>query len=270
MSPTDTASLHMVQLYLDPRRLAQLCKMLHLNLAQTDTNYLIHCALGELFGDCAPKPFYVDDDPRAVQDTVRRHPNGFVRVLGYTDVDHDDLKHEAQLSPNPTIANLYDSDRIDSHAMPSSFREGRTLEFELRACPVVRKSSAGTGTNHLGQKKSWHEGQALDAYLSAQWTSDEKLDRAAVYRDWLNRQFDLRGGADLDVDSVAMTRFSIERMTRRTHGTDRKARTFQAPDVTLTGRLTVTDSPAFVNLLASGIGRQKSFGYGMLKVRRAS
>jgi len=39
--------------------------------------------------------------------------------------------------------------------------------------------------------------------------------------------------------------------------------------VTLTGTLRVTDSDAFLALLRSGIGRHKSFGYGMLKVRRA-
>jgi len=46
-------------------------------------------------------------------------------------------------------------------------------------------------------------------------------------------------------------------------------KTMKRPDVTLTGTLTVTDSDAFGTLLRSGIGRHKSFGYGMLKVRRA-
>ena len=69
-----------------------------------------------------------------------------------------------------------------------------------------------------------------------------------------------------------MTRFSIERMTRRVpkNGSgERKADTIKRPDVTLTGTLQVTDSSAFVDLLRSGLGRHKSFGYGMLKVRRA-
>jgi CRISPR system Cascade subunit CasE len=72
----------------------------------------------------------------------------------------------------------------------------------------------------------------------------------------------------VDPDAIAMTRFSIERMTRRT-GPDRTASAIKRPDVTITGRLQVTDSRAFADLLRSGIGRHKSFGYGMLKVRRA-
>ncbi len=57
MPTVDTSTFHMVQLYLDPRRLVQLGKMQGLPLARTDTNYLVHCALGELFGEVAPKPF---------------------------------------------------------------------------------------------------------------------------------------------------------------------------------------------------------------------
>ena len=265
MPDLDTSTFHMVQLYLDPRRLVQLGKMQGLPLARTDTNYLVHCALGELFGDAAPKPFFVDDDPRTVEDTANHHGDRYVRVLGYADEDADALRHEAKLSPNPTIGNLFDPDRLDAHEMPASFREGRRLQFELRACPVVRKASADPNGDR------WSEGDELDAFLSEAWENpDTTLEREQVYRDWLERQFDIRGGAE--PQSIGMTRFSIERMTRRTHGGangDRSVRTIQRPDVTLTGTLTVTDADAFVALLRSGIGRHKSFGYGMLKVRRA-
>ena len=265
MEAVDTSTFHMVQLYLDPRRLVQLGKMQGLPLAQTDTNYLVHCALGELFGDAAPKPFFVDDDPRTVADTANHHGDRYLRVLGYADVPDDTLHHEAKLSPNPTIGNLFDEERLDSHEMPSSFREGRRLQFELRACPVVRKASAGEGPD--GQ--TWREGQELDAFLSEAWENpEEDLSREGVYRKWLDDQFDNRGGAEVDRDSIAMTRFSIERMTRR-NGPDHTPDTIKRPDVTLTGTLQVIDSSAFVDLLRSGLGRHKSFGYGMLKVRRA-
>jgi CRISPR system Cascade subunit CasE len=263
MPDLDTSTFHMVQLYLDPRRLVQLGKMQGLPLAKTDTNYLVHCALGELFGDAAPKPFFVDDDPRTVQDTAHHHGDRYVRVLGYSDVDDDTLRNEAKLSPNPTIANLYDADRLDAHEMPASFREGRRLQFELRACPVLRKASAGEGP----EGQTWNAGDELDAFLSEAWENpDTTLDREAVYREWLTRQCEIRGGAE--PQSIGMTRFSIERMTRR-NGPDHTPDTIKRPDVTLTGTLTVTDADAFVDLLRSGIGRHKSFGYGMLKVRRA-
>jgi len=144
-----------------------------------------------------------------------------------------------------------------------------TLQFELRACPVVRKASAGEGVNQNGETRTWDEGDELDAFLAEAWTRpEEDLSREEVYREWLARQFDVRGGAQVDPDAIAMTRFSIERMTRR-NGPDRTPDILKRPDVTLTGTLQVTDSSAFVDLLRSGLGRHKSFGYGMLKVRRA-
>jgi CRISPR system Cascade subunit CasE len=53
----------------------------------------------------------------------------------------------------------------------------------------------------------------------------------------------------------------------RRRGADRKPKVLKRPDVTLTGHLRVTDGEAFMKLLASGIGRHKSFGFGMLKIR---
>ncbi len=266
-----TPDFYMVQLGLDARGLVTLGKMLHLPLAQTDTNYLVHCALGELFGDDAPKPFFVDDDPRTVAETAEesgRH----VRVLGYTSADGEALHEAAKLGASPTVYDVCNWDRVAAKPMPELFSEGTTLRFELRACPVVRKSSAGSGEAQNGETRSWDAGEELDAFLSRAWENpDEDLSREDVYRDWLVRQCEIRGGAEVEGGSVGMTRFSIERMTRRVSANgngERTAHTLKRPDVTLTGRLTVTDSDAFRDLLRRGLGRHKAFGYGMLKVRR--
>ena len=253
--------LHMVQLGLDAKGLTTLGKMLHLPLAQTDTGYLVHCALGELFQDDAPQPYSVENESQ----------NGRqVRVLGYTNVDADALKTNAQLDASPTVYEICEWDRLAAKPMPETFSDGMPLQFELRACPVVRKASAGEGVNQNGDIRTWEEGDELDAFLAEAWMRPEEddLSREQVYREWLARQFEIRGGAEVDPEAIAMTRFSIERMTRR-NGPDRTPDTIKRPDVTLTGTLEVTDSSAFIDLLRSGLGRHKSFGYGMLKVRRA-
>ena len=257
------SNFHMVQLGLDAKGLTTLGKMLHLPLDRTDTGYLVHCALGELFQDDAPQPFSIENDSQ----NGRR-----VRVLGYTGADAETLQANAQLDASPTVYEICDWDRCAAKPMPETFPEGMALQFELRACPVVRKASAGEGVNQNGETRTWDEGDELDAFLAEAWTrpEDEELSREQVYRDWLRRQFEIRGGAE--PESIAMTRFSIERMTRRVQENgngDRNAHTIKRPDVTLTGTLEVTDGDAFVDLLRSGLGRHKSFGYGMLKVRRA-
>ena len=258
MSATD---LHMVQLGLDAKGLTTLGKMLHLPLSQTDTGYLTHCALGELFGDDAPKPFSIESAGSNGEN---------VRVLGYTTANADTLQTNAQLDASPTVYEICDWNELAAKPMPETFPERMALQFELRACPVVRKASAGKGVNQNGDERTWEEGDELDAFLAEAWTrpEDDDLNREQVYREWLARQFDIRGGAEVDSDAVAMTRFSIERMTRR-NGPDRTPDTIKRPDVTLTGTLRVTDGDAFVDLLRSGLGRHKSFGYGMMKVRRA-
>ena len=257
MSATD---LHMVQLGLDAKGLTTLGKMLHLPLSQTDTGYLTHCALGELFGDDAPKPFSIESAGSNGEN---------VRVLGYTTANADTLQTNAQLDASPTVYEICDWDELAAKPMPETFPEGMALQFELRACPVVRKASAGKGVNQNGDERTWEEGDELDAFLAEAWTRPEDdLNREQVYREWLARQFDIHGGAAVDSDAVAMTRFSIERMTRR-NGPDRTPDAIKRPDVTLTGTLHVTDGDAFIDLLRSGLGRHKSFGYGMMKVRRA-
>jgi CRISPR system Cascade subunit CasE len=231
----------MVQLGLDAKGLTTLGKMLHLPLAQTDTGYLVHCAMGELFQDDAPQPFSIENESQ----------NGRqVRVLGYTTADDETLQSNAKLDASPTVYEICDWNQLAAKPMPETFPEGMTLQFELRACPVVRKASAGEGKNQQGEKRTWKEGDELDAFLAEAWTRPEEddLSREQVYREWLTRQFEIRGGAKVDPDAIAMQRFSIERMTRRVpNGNgDRKADTIKRPDVTLTGTLQVTDGDAIM------------------------
>lgn len=255
MPELDDAPFFMIQTWIDGRRLTEVGRMLGLPLRKTDNNYLTHCLMGKLFGDQAPDLYWLDDDP----DRDRRRE---MQVLAYAEDDAKTLEQLARTYVEPSLFEGVDWNRTASKPMPTSFGKGMRLGFELRACPVVRKGSSGP---------KWNEGQEVDAFLSRAWEveDDVDLDREEVYRDWLKRQLELRGGVKPISDSIGMKRFSIERMTRRTHGDDRKTKTIQRPDVTLTGELEVSDSDGFLDLLKRGLGRHKSFGFGMLKIRPA-
>lgn len=259
MSDQANHNFHMVQMMLDTRGLAQLGKMLHLPLKKVGNNYLVHCALAELFQDQAPNPYCVEDHHRVIADYK---DNGrYISTLSYSQVDKQTLQKLAQGFSSPTVYEIVDWDRTASKPMPVEFTPGMKLGFELRACPVIRKSSDGS---------KWKAGQEIDAFLNRVWEIDDKsveVDRGETYIQWLKRQLDIREGAKLI--SAEMKRFSIERMSRRDHQPNRTVRTIQRPDVTLAGKLEVTDSEAFSELLKRGIGRHKSFGFGMLKIRRA-
>lgn len=254
--------LHMLDLRIPMKGLIEIGKMHHLPLNKVDDNYLVHCALGKLFQDKAPKPYCIES---------RNDRN--LRVLGYANDSAQTLKKTAQAFAEPVV---YDRacnwEQLASKPLPEALPQGMTLQFELRACPVIRKSSAGHNGKEGDERREWREGQELDAFISEAWKPENDgtpLERENIYRNWLANQFQSRpSGAQLNKDSVKMTRFSIERMLRR-HGPDRKVTIIKRPDVTLKGLLKVEDGEAFVDLMASGIGRHKTFGYGMLKVRPA-
>lgn len=247
---TDT-DVHMIQATLDARRLAEVGKMLGLPLDRVDQNYLVHCTLGELFGDDAPKPFCVEGQ----SEDGRR-----LRVLGYAQKGSEQLEQAANTFASPAMHDMCDWDEFASKPMPTSFAPGTRLGFELYACPVQRMSSDGP---------KWSEGSEVDAFLVECWDVDDEevdVDRADVYERWLEGYFERRGGAKLD--TATMKTFSLEKFFRRTQGNNRKGVTFTRPATTLIGELEVTDSEAFAEILRGGIGRHKAFGFGMLKLRR--
>lgn len=255
--------LHMLQMRLPMKGLIEIGKMHGLRLKDTDDNYLVHCALGKLFQDKAPKPY-----------AVEKKDGKQLRVLGYAQAGADELQTQAQAFAEPRVfKEFFDWEYFSSKPMPDAMPEGMQLAFEIRVCPVIRKASAGEYIPSSGddsQKRTWSEGQELDAFLAEVWKPENEgvdLDRETIYCDWLRDHFGRRDS--LEAVGVSMQRFSIERMTRRHHGGDRTARTIKRPDVTMTGSLRVTDGRAFMDVLKKGIGRHKSFGFGMLKVRPA-
>lgn len=244
----------MVQLDFDPRRLIELERMLGLSnpRQRVSLEYLIHSALGELFQAQAPRPFSVESTERA---------SPFVRVLGYSSVDATVLHELARGFASPALYQTCVWSRLASKPMPEDFPAGIRLRFDVRVCPVVRKSS---------ESPKWSKGQEIDAFLSHVWElgdPDIQASRGDIYRTWLEGQFTSRGGAA--VVDASMVRFEIARMTRRTQGEHRIAHTIQRPDVSFSGILRVTEGTLFSALLRDGIGRHRSFGFGMLKVRRA-
>lgn len=244
----DRSPLFMVQLWLDIPRLVELGRALHLPVEQTDYNYITHCALREAFGDHAPGPFNVEN-------SVAKH----LRVLAYSATPLQDLQKQAQSFASPMAYALIDWTRFASKPMPLVFAKGTKLGFELRACPVVRKASAGD--HHRA-------GAEVDAFIARAWEVDDpkvEIDREDVYRAWLSAQFERCGAAV--PQSIVLKRFSLERMLRRGQGDPRRAAFIKRPAVTLTGDLEVANSDQFADLLRCGIGRHKSFGFGMLKIR---
>jgi len=98
----------------------------------------------------------------------------------------------------------------------------------------------------------------IDGKLTSSGMEQAGRVRAAVYCDWLAAR--LEGIAEIDTERTCMVAYQRTRVSRG-------ASAVEGPDATFHGELTITDPDAFHTLLTRGIGRHRSFGFGMLLLR---
>lgn len=242
-------SLHLVRMELSLKLLVQLGQRRRFPDRAPDEDYLVHCALGEIFGDEAPQPF-------AVTDRTRDHR---LIVHGYSARAQPELQERAQRFADPSVYGIIDWPTLVSKPMPTSWPTGTVVGFAVRTCPVVRMKEAGAHNR---------AGAEVDAFFARCWAvGDPKIpvDRAEVYRDWLGKQLERHGGAR--ILHVDLEQFRVGWLLRRNHKQVRQSHICKRPDARLVGTLEVTEGDAFASLLQRGIGRHRSFGFGMLLLR---
>jgi CRISPR system Cascade subunit CasE len=184
-----------------------------------DLGYALHAAARAALGELAPKPFVLVQRPQA--------PALFV---GYSAADPAAL----------------------DRALPSDWRTGERLRFEVRAAPVVR-SRAQPGGGY----------PEIDAAHHPSF-GGPGIDREAAYVAWLTRELARDDAASLQC--AELQAFSLQTAARRAGqaGGQRRTQRGLLPDVTLRGQLEIRDPAAFQRLLARGVGRHRAFGFGCL------
>lgn len=234
--------MNLVQLHLSPDRLIRFAAAQGLARAEDeDLGYACHAWLRAMFGDCAPKPFRLFD-------AVGARP---ARLLAYSAHPADALRDHADTFADPLAHAAWDMEGFASRPMPIEWREGRNLGFELLACPMSRKDDS--------------EKDVFLRRVDAQ--PDVQHDRAAVYREWLAKQF----APAAKLVSARLAGFRRVRMLRRSAATGggRRLIALERPQALMAGELVIEDRVAFSMLLARGVGRHRAFGYGMLLLRPA-
>lgn len=237
--------LRMARVPLDGAALVEVARRRGLPSRDLDLGYAAHCALTELFGDLAPRPF-------ALQPTVRR----WQPVLGYTSADAAGLRARAELGADPWMfERVVDWAELATKPMPATWSGGQRLGFRVETVPVARAAKG------YGQREA---GAEVDVFLlrCREAGDGARVDREAVYREWLSGQLARHGGAR--VTELRVEAYKRERFTRRTQGEGRKSHVCEWPKVTFRGALEVTDPAGFDALLRRGVGRHRAFGLGML------
>jgi CRISPR system Cascade subunit CasE len=121
---------------------------------------------------------------------------------------------------------------------------GQRLRFSLRLVPTVNQTQGGE----------------IDAFLYAvRQAPAEPHNRAAVYLAYVAAR--LHGAA---IGMVGLHGMRLTPMVRRQGKQDWTTRTFPVAD--LAGDLTVTDPHRFTWTLARGLGRQRGYGFGAIRL----
>ena len=235
-----------------------------------DDDHAMHCLLVECFGDIAPKPFRLmlpRDGRRGM-------------LYGYSRADSDELRDSANMYACPLQSKAMPPSGLDSKPMPSEWQPGRRLGFEVRIRPIVRlqreldRVPEGKLRRFRQDRRNGEiefkprPGAECDAFQYEAIMYPKrgmKRSREEVYRDWLRKRFEQKGSATLDMDSVKLVSFHRTRAVRKLRG-----RHSEGPDTLMRGELEITDGEKFAQLLSSGIGRHKAYGYGMLLLRPAA
>lgn len=208
-----------------------------------DFGYGIHAWLAAAFGKFAPKPWRLFMD--------RRRPP---RILGYSSYDATHLRQHLQEFADPSVMAVCPDPEMDIASKPMpAWERGRRLGFEVQCCPVGRKAASGVEKDLF--------------LLYADKAGDAVLRREDVYTAWVSERLQRNGAATIDY--VELSGFRLVRQYRRTqdNGSDRRMHRLIRPSALLRGRLMVNNPDAFTSLLAHGVGRHRSFGYGMLLLR---
>jgi CRISPR system Cascade subunit CasE len=173
----------------------------------------------------------------------------------------------------PAPSDLFELPEIKPFA--PDLRGGDRLAFVLRANAVRSLTDEGNGRSPSGRVRTKHRDVVMDLLHGVPGTeaipegargqrADRRLELAGrAAETWLDRQGGRSGFAPRSV--------AVEHYDAVTLPTHRGKRT-GAPRLgilDLTGVIEVTDPVAFLAALASGFGRAKAFGCGLMLIRRA-
>jgi CRISPR system Cascade subunit CasE len=226
--------LHLLRIPVDPPQLLRFAAAHGITQEDETLGYTLHAWLAALFGAHAPKPF--------------RYFERRQEILAYATEDAETLIAHAQFFAKPDAWAALGADGVDGVAgkpMPTAWRAGRRLRLEVLACPTSRV-----------------EDEEKDVYLRALDRLKERAPtRGEVYRAWFERQW----GSAVQLANVELLGMRARvRMLRRARNGTPRLRVVERPEALFAAQAVITDPERFQLLLARGIGRHRTFGYGMV------
>lgn len=244
-------TLHLVRLAVDRHALDRYAT--DKRITDDDDGYALHRALRDRFSAAGPQPFRFFPE----------HHRG-AHLLGYTP-DAPAFADAAGLPiADPRLRDVFPS-APDVQPMPATWREGALYAFEVRVRPIVRYGKRIKAEREAAGAGKHRRAGEIDAFLAAcekaeaEHGPDARVDRTAVYLDWLAQRL----APAVALEELELRLQNLVHTERSRHG-KRGMQRVAGPDVIAGGTLAVRDPAAFAHLLARGVGRHAAFGFGML------
>lgn len=237
-------NLHLIEMPLSLPALNRWAGQRNIGRGLFDEGLVLHNLLGEVFGPAALQPFRLFVAPRARNGTL----------YAYSGTPAEELRTTAAPLMGPSEIEVVSLDALRSVERPeTTWQEGMRLGFDLKIRPVVRLASPLNSAD--GQ---FPKGAEVDAFLAETLRNDRVRPREDVYLDWLAAR--LEPAADLERCTSRVHQFKRVRSLRG-------GRRIEGPEAVIHGTLMVREPQKFARLLARGVGRHRSYGYGMLLLR---
>ena len=222
-----------------------------------DTDHAVHCLLKESFGETSPKPYR----------TMSHTGEVYSILYGYSEQTAEELRETALYSQDPAQAKILPPENLESKAMPTEWREGQRLSFETRTRMSLNTSSSlERATGEMRQlmddgvvhPRSEYDLMVWENHL-AKLRGTRVPPQEEVYAQWLSQAVRRSEAAVLENDRARLvaSRSSVAKRKRDGKG-------FRGTDAVMRGNLVITNPDNFNTLMARGLGRHRSYGYGML------
>lgn len=209
----------------------KLFKAAQVGLKQVDTDYLIHSFLEETFGPRMVKPFCVPPEMQRINDQIR--------IVGYSDSTSEQLTEFAKEVAPVGFFNAIVGD-VQHKPMPADWKLGAAYLLTARMAPVTRSSRGDKTLLPIA--------------------GDDTLER------WVAEKFE----KTMAVQVVGLPKLlSLKNTTSYRSCATGSHTMIPVPDMWVQMSVRVANSEMFTSLIRQGVGRHRSFGFGMVLVSKA-
>lgn len=208
--------------------------------ARHDVDMLLKTTLTEALGGAVVRPW-----------TLHRQAGSVASVIGYSSIPASEVETRL-LTSLPSVRAAIKA--VHGHALPK-LEVGQKFRFSVRLCPTIRVTPSKDKSRAHGEQ---------DAFLVAVERGEASIEREGIYTQYLAKRL-----LGTKIEQAKLVRFQLMKMTRPHHGASASASNFAqrvVPDAVLQGVLTVTEPVTFKQALMQGVGRQRAYGRGYVRL----